>query len=78
MPPRVRTYAEEAAQRFDTTAKDVMSQSRRKHVCQARGEVMRRLRGDGFSTLQIGRWFGKHHSTVIHWTRDLSPGSAAE
>lgn len=66
MTARVRQYTAEAAQRYGLTADDVLGQSRATVPCAARTEVMRRLRCDGFSYQQIGRWTGRHYTTVRH------------
>jgi chromosomal replication initiation ATPase DnaA len=77
MTPRVKQYVAEEAARTGLLEADVV-RKRRTHefgrTCphpakEARAAVMRRLRADGFSTTQIGRWFGIDHSTVIYWTR---------
>lgn len=73
MTPRVKQYVAEEANRSGVTAGDVLSKHPHgylRHPAKAaRSAVMRRLRADGFSTTQIGRWFGIDHSTVIYWTR---------
>ena len=68
MTPRVRLYAEQAASDHRVTADAILSASARRPVARARGDVMRRLRADGFTVTQIGRWLGRDHSTVSHWT----------
>lgn len=66
MTPRVRLYACIAAANHGTTIPRVMSQSRYKRDVQARWELWRRLHEDGFSFSRIGRWTGRHHTTVMH------------
>lgn len=66
MTPRAIRYAEAIAPWHGVTPDDVFSRSRRKIVAAARGDVMYRLREDGFSTTQIGRWLGRDHTSVIH------------
>jgi chromosomal replication initiation ATPase DnaA len=80
MTPRVRQYAAEEAMRAGVLPADVL----RKRVGHAKGQaqphpakaarqaVMRRLRADGFTLTQIGRWFGVDHTTVIYWTRNAT------
>lgn len=65
MTPRVRLYACIAAANHKTTIKCVMGESRSRPDVYARREVMRRLRDDGFSYSQIGRWLDRDHSTVM-------------
>jgi chromosomal replication initiation ATPase DnaA len=67
MTPRVKSYAEEISFWHDVPVEQVLSKSRFRKLAYARGDIMRRLRADGFSTPQIGAWLGKDHSTVIHW-----------
>lgn len=70
MTPRVRQYAEEAAQRFDATAEDILGPSRRRGPFLGRRAVILRLRADGFSFPQIGRWLGRHHTTILSAMRE--------
>ena len=66
MTPRVRLYACIAAANHGTTIPRMFGESRAKPDIQARWEVMRRLRDDGFSSTQIGAWTNRDHSTVLH------------
>lgn len=70
MTPRVRYYVAEAAAWHGVEAEAIVGRSRRRKHCLARAHVMRWLRRDGFSTVQIGRWLGRDHSTVTHWTAE--------
>lgn len=76
MPPRVKQYALEEAQRTGVIVGQVLAKhpdGRDPHPAkQARAAVMNRLRSDGFSLTQIGGWLGVHHTTVIYWTRHAS------
>lgn len=65
MTPRVREYCRDAADQFGITPEMVMARGRRNNACAARKLVMRRLRADGFTYPQIGRWMGRHHTTVM-------------
>lgn len=73
MTPRVREYAAQEAARAGVCADLVLRSfpgNGQGHPAKAaRRAVLRRLRADGFTTTQIGRWFGIDHSTVIYWTR---------
>lgn len=69
MTPRVRLYAEEIGFWHGVKPRAIMSRSQKRPVAHARGDVMRRLRRDGFTTTQIGKWMGRNHATVVYWTR---------
>lgn len=64
MTPRVRTYARIAACGRGTSVEAVLGQSHYACDAAARKQVWRWLRADGFSFTQIGRWTGRHHSSV--------------
>lgn len=64
MIPRITQYAEEAATKYNTTAKDILSRSRYKEHVKGRHEVWRRLRADGFSYPWLAMTFGCDTSTV--------------
>ncbi|MET0439185.1 MAG: helix-turn-helix domain-containing protein [Devosia sp.] len=66
---RVRQYAREEAARFGCSASEILSPLRRWDVVAARRAVMRRLRDDGFSTPQIGKWLDRDHTTVLSGLR---------
>lgn len=66
MTPRIRQYAQEAAERHGVTADAILGRNCKRRVAHARFEVMRHLRADGFTVGQIGRWLNRHHSTVLH------------
>lgn len=66
MTPRVRRYCREAAEQFGVSVDAVMHSQERKKACKARQLVMLRLRDDGFTFPQIGKWKGRHHTTVMH------------
>ena len=69
MPPRVRDYAAAAAREHGVSVADVLGRGRTAPVYAARRRVMRQLRVDGFTLTLIGRWMGRHHSTVVHALR---------
>jgi chromosomal replication initiation ATPase DnaA len=66
MTPRVHRYAYEAAQELGVEQAAVMGRSRLPVLCQARWRVMKRLRADGFTVKQIGRWLDRDHTTVLY------------
>lgn len=60
------------AKQHGVGAADIMSQSRRRHIINARFEVFYRLRIDlGMSYMRIAALFNKDHSTVIHAVNKL-------
>jgi hypothetical protein len=66
---RVQQYAAEAAQRHGVAADAVLGRDKHAAPCAARRDVMCRLRADGFTTSQIGRWMQRDRSTVSEMTR---------
>jgi hypothetical protein len=68
----VKSYASEVAFWHHVAPADVLATRRgRPEVCAARADVMRRLRSDGYSLPQIGRWMRRDHTTVLHHTREI-------
>jgi len=67
--PRVRRYASDIAFWHGVSERDIFSRTRAQPFAIARADLMRRLRRDGFSYTQIGRWLQRDHTTVIHHTR---------
>lgn len=65
MPVRVFGHAIEAALDHGTTVSAILSRDRTAIVSRARRAVMHRLRQEGATTTQIGRWLGRDHSTVV-------------
>lgn len=60
------------AKQHGIDAKDIMSESRKRHIINARFEVFYRLRIDlGMSYMKIAGLFGKDHSTIIHGVNKL-------
>lgn len=68
--PRVRQYVDEIGFWHGIPASAILSRAQGHHVSHARADVMRRLRKEGFSVVQIGRWLDRDHSTVTYWTTD--------
>jgi hypothetical protein len=62
--PRVRQYAAEIAAEHDIAVDALLSRSRKPTLHAARCKLYRRLSGDGFNSIQIGRWVGRDPSTV--------------
>jgi hypothetical protein len=63
-----------AAEHFGVTSEEIKSPGRsRNRVIMARQHVMRELRRGGWSLGQIGRTFGRHHTSVLGLTRGFEP-----
>lgn len=71
--PRVRLYLSDAASEFDVAVREIVARgpsgpaaetSRGSRIVRARRAVWQRLIDDGFSQVQVARWFGRHPSTV--------------
>jgi chromosomal replication initiation ATPase DnaA len=57
------------------TFEELVSPSRRHPIPRVRGRVFKWLRdARGFSSVSIGRMFGKHHTTVLMAIRSLEAG----
>jgi chromosomal replication initiation ATPase DnaA len=69
--PREATLAlvDWVARTHSVTLEDVMSRSRERAIAVARQEVFWRLYMGGKSSIQIGRMFGRDHTTVLHGIR---------
>lgn len=72
MTPRIAQYAREAGSTPEAVCARIPLGWRLKGhpAADARRAVIRRLRADGFSITQIGRWMGIHHTTVSYWSAD--------
>ena len=56
-----------SAQKFGVTVSDIMGQRRTWPIAHARQEAMRLAHAtDAYTLVQIGRFFGRDHSTVLH------------
>ncbi len=72
MPYRVRQVILDVAHERQLPVDMMMGRSRRRVLVRARWEAMRRVRalewpsGKPPSTLQIGLWFDRDHTTVLH------------
>ena len=66
----------EVSERRKVAFRDVMSKSMARSVVEARWECFALLRSDGLSTTQIGAFFDKDHTTIIHGLRQAARNSA--
>ena len=78
MTPRVREYVRIEAKAIGTTPRRVMGPSHKPKDVLARRKVWRRLRDDGFTTTQIGKWTNRDHSTVVVGLQRLALREAAQ
>lgn len=68
--PTMRQIARRTAERHGVSLDDMMGLSRRPRIAQARQEAMHEIRqATTFSLPQIGRFFNRDHTTVIHGVR---------
>lgn len=65
-PEFVMKLMEHAAKEYDTTTEEILSGKNRRNISSARWWVIRKLAEDPrkFSMPTIGRWVGRHHTTV--------------
>ena len=71
---RARQLIAAVASEAGVGVRDIYSRSRRSHVCQTRREAMRAVaaRFPKLSMPQIGRLFGREHTTVLYSLGRLS------
>ena len=70
LPPNARAVISKVAADFGVPVALIVGRTRINRVVAARQEAMRRLHKlDLYSFPQIGRWFGRHHATVMHAIR---------
>lgn len=73
MTPRLSKYAREIAFWHGVSTAEIFAKRRGDAtVARARADVMRRLRADGFSLPQIGRWMHRDHTTVLYHVRGVN------
>jgi chromosomal replication initiator protein len=71
-PARVQAIIDEVAAEYDLAPWQIMSMSRARTFTRARWVAMWRVRqlrmpdGRQHSTVLVGQWFGRDHSTVVH------------
>ncbi len=76
-PERVKALAAEAAMRHGVMVREILSPAKRFPVAKARGEVMFRLWGHGFSVNAIARSVDRDHATVRYWLAKAGVGGMA-
>jgi chromosomal replication initiator protein len=70
--------AERVAERYRVSVKVLRGPSRLKNVAWARQVAMSVARSAGFSFPQIGEFFGRDHSTVMHSCAKVAERAAAD
>lgn len=73
MTPRVARYLAEEAAAIGSASAELMTRSKRRPIAYARRRVAVRLRNDGFTYPQIGRWLGLDPSTIIYYMGGALP-----
>ena len=63
---RLRKIAEAAAEYFDTPLEELKSQTRRPEIVWPRACCMRLAAYENYTSVAIGKWWGKCHTTVLH------------
>ena len=73
LPPRIAEIVREAAARHRVRPEEVLSADRTRAVAYARFEAIKACRAltPQPSMPQIGRWFGRDHTTVLHALRHV-------
>lgn len=59
----------EAAYMFKTSQRDILGKDRFHFLMPARFAVWKALKDTGCSYAQVGRWFDRDHTTIIHGVR---------
>jgi chromosomal replication initiation ATPase DnaA len=59
----------QVAAEYGLTRADIVGPSRKRPICLARWEAMRRMRAKRLSTSSIGRLLNRDHATVVHGLR---------
>lgn len=75
--PTMASIVAEAAAQAGLSVEALRSPARRRPVAQARQQAMARMREVGFTTTQVGRFFGRDHTTVTHACKMVAQRSAA-
>lgn len=76
--PYQRTVRESAIpilKKYDLTLEDVRGERRFRCMHRARWEIAVALTNRGWSTLKIGRFLNKDHTTVVHYLKRLKEES---
>ena len=65
-PVSMRRIALDAALKYQISYEDIIGEKRQKCHTHPRQEAMFKMRSEGFTYEEIGRFFGRDHTTVIH------------
>ncbi len=78
IPPRIRAVMQQAAERYNLTLKEMVDGPQTKHACAAKSMAIIELRRKfDLSYSTIGRHFGMHHTSIMHYTKmrpKIKPG----
>jgi len=75
--PPVRSIVEQVASAHHVPVVDLMGRSKSRSVARARQEAMVRVRALGYSFPEVGRIFGRDHTTVVHACRQVAARAEA-
>lgn len=75
--PPVRAAIEQVAATHGVHTADLMGRSKSRSVARARQEAMVRVRALGYSLPEVGRIFGRDHTTVVHACRQVAARAEA-
>ena len=65
LPPKVRRVCDIAAADFGVTIQAILSGTKVGETSKARRQTIQTLKRQGYSTPQIGRWLGLHHTSIL-------------
>lgn len=72
--PTIHQIAEVVGASRNVRIADMISPKRHDALCRARAEIYTWAHGMGYSLPRIGRFFNRHHTTVLHGIRELRNG----
>lgn len=75
LPREIETLIRRTAYQFSTTLEEIQSGIKPTNVMLARRSCIHKLRKQGFSLSQIGRWLRVHHTSVLYALQKPNPRS---
>ena len=69
LPPKAAEFAREVCERAGIELHQVLGRDRHRRISVVRARVAERWQGEGYSASEIGRWLGRHHTTVLYMLR---------
>lgn len=70
----IRQISEEVGATHGIPISDLRGPRRYRVLCKARAEVYAKAHALGYSLPRIGRFFNRHHTTVLHGINQLAKG----